>query len=272
MFSDVGNNMIKKYDLTLEWELITDCNYKCPYCLFDVQNTKKTDLYNRSYKIILNKIKTLPNNIRIILLGGEPTMHPKFKEIVEELILFDNILEIEIITNGSSKLKFLEYLLSNKKVVLNISLHFTYYKELFITKLISLNKLPGLTIALMIPPEDKYYDIVLNTIQILILNKVTIELIEILDYKPYSLKMLNLFNRFNIFRDDVQNKFIINNTKHNCKIMYYTISPFGILFCRCYPNFKKPFISFNTKDILKIKCEKERCPSGNCDASIKEPI
>lgn len=264
--------MTKNYNLTLEWELITDCNYNCPYCFFDVQNTKKIDLYNRSYKIILNKIKTLPNNIRIILLGGEPTMHPKFKEIVEELISFDNIVEIEVITNGTSQVKYLRDILSNEKVVFNISLHFTHYHKKFINKLIKLNTESGLTVAVMIPPEEKYYNLVLETLQSLISNNINIELIEILKYKKYSVKMLSLFEQFNILRDDYQNKFIINNTKHKCEIRYYTINPFGILFCRCLPDFKKPFVSFSEKDILTINCSRERCPSGNCDASIKEPI
>lgn len=222
--------------------------------------------------MILNKIKKMPNKIRIILLGGEPTMHPKFKEIVNELISLDNIFEIEVITNGSAKLDLLKNILSHDKVVLNISLHFNYYKESFIAKINELNKLNGLTIALMIPPEEKYYDLVNKTINTLLTNKVNIELIEILNYKQYSDIMLSVFDNFYNLRDDEQNKFIINDIKHKCKIRYYTIDPFGILFCRCVPTFKKPFTIFNEKDLLTINCSQSRCPSGNCDASIKEPI
>jgi len=262
----------KKPDLTLEWELITDCNYSCSYCFFNVQNTNYDNLYSRNYLLILNKIKQLPYNIRMVLLGGEPTMHPKFEEIVELLVSFKNIVEIEIVTNGSMSLKTLKNISTNEKVILNISLHFEYFKKSFIRKLISLNNNAGLTVAVMIPTDEKYYSIVLETIQTLEYNKINIELIEIINYKIYSDKMFSLFKKFHALRDDVQNKFIINNTKHKCNVRYYTINPFGILFCKCTPDFKKPFATFTEKDILTIKCSQLRCPSGNCETSIKEPI
>jgi len=79
------------------------CNGKCPYC-FAAQYFKKESLVGRemsidNYSKILDFIYKYNPKTRIKLLGGEPTLHSRFREILDMTIKkgFDNI---SIFSNG----------------------------------------------------------------------------------------------------------------------------------------------------------------------------
>ena len=73
----------------------TDCNLKCNRCY---------NRFNEMSEISLERLKTLAtilkeaNILKIILLGGEPTLHTNIIEIIN--ILMEKELDVTLVTNG----------------------------------------------------------------------------------------------------------------------------------------------------------------------------
>lgn len=82
--------------------ITTYCNLRCPYCFADdmiEQTHKNIDL--DQFRRILNWIARTPNN-HIGLIGGEPTLHPQFSEILKEVNTYTRELRTTatLFTNG----------------------------------------------------------------------------------------------------------------------------------------------------------------------------
>lgn len=80
----------------------TYCNLRCPYCFADEmieQTHKNIDL--DQFRRILQWISRTPNN-HIGIIGGEPTLHPQFSEILKEVNIYTRELRTSatIFTNG----------------------------------------------------------------------------------------------------------------------------------------------------------------------------
>ena len=97
--------------------IITDvCNRNCPYCFAEPkmnhsQQKNQTQKKNRhitikNYSVYLDFLKKSKDN-KLKLLGGEPTLHPKFTELVN--IGLERNFEITIFTNGMWSSQVLNY-------------------------------------------------------------------------------------------------------------------------------------------------------------------
>lgn len=77
------------------------CNYKCEYCFANkVLEKNKMTMSIENYKqVLLFLKKSSLHEARII--GGEPTLHPQFDDILIETMTDENIRKILIFTNGS---------------------------------------------------------------------------------------------------------------------------------------------------------------------------
>lgn len=80
----------------------TYCNLRCPYCFADdmiEQTHRNIDL--DQFRRILQWIARTPNN-HIGIIGGEPTLHPQFSEILKEVNNYTRELRTSctIFTNG----------------------------------------------------------------------------------------------------------------------------------------------------------------------------
>lgn len=86
------------------WNIITICNHKCDYCYSRAAEHQWNKITNgKIIDDVINKLKYVNGSKEIFLLGGEPTMHPKYFEILEKLY---NIKDVEVlgnITNGAYK-------------------------------------------------------------------------------------------------------------------------------------------------------------------------
>lgn len=76
------------------------CNLKCPYCFAnEFVNTSSTDISMEAFReVVVFLTKDGPSHIGLI--GGEPTLHPEFAAILEEIIRNPMLTEATIYTNG----------------------------------------------------------------------------------------------------------------------------------------------------------------------------
>ena len=113
--------------LFVYWHLTDFCNFKCSYCspvhnegYFSIKNTSFTPT-NDTIKNFLKQLTTATKDkeLYLSLSGGEPTLHPMIREIINECYDKSNV---EIITNGSRSLNWWKSL-ENLPHLIRISLH-----------------------------------------------------------------------------------------------------------------------------------------------------
>lgn len=127
MISQIGKGSL----LNINWELVSHCQFKCTYCYYGPHKSEVD--YSSLSKIVLKKLSTIKEPIKMTLVGGEPTLHPDFHEVIDGLFKIDQIKEINIVTNFESTLEFWKKLIpyaSKLKIV--VSFHPEYpQKEAF---------------------------------------------------------------------------------------------------------------------------------------------
>jgi MoaA/NifB/PqqE/SkfB family radical SAM enzyme len=93
--------------IRFHWDIITHCNFDCSYCYARAEEgnwfkISSTDIIENT----IEKMKKIDKPLEIILLGGEPTLHPKYFDILDNvwnLHKSGKDLEFGIISNGFSK-------------------------------------------------------------------------------------------------------------------------------------------------------------------------
>lgn len=96
------------------------CNLKCSYCFAnEFVNKDEKDMSIENFIKAVDFITTNPDE-RIGLIGGEPTIHPKFKQMLEILIDDERVHEVTLFTNGINLEKYFKQL-SNYKFNLLIN-------------------------------------------------------------------------------------------------------------------------------------------------------
>jgi organic radical activating enzyme len=139
--ASITNAGIKGYDkLHFEWFLVDWCNYACSYCNAAEMMTEKfsKETSPSKFKLVLQKLQRLDMNFEMDLFGGEPTLHPEFLYILEQLNAMSHCQLIEIKTNLSKPLHFLQEIVKFNLVKLSASYHAEYYNQTFLDKCVAL--------------------------------------------------------------------------------------------------------------------------------------
>lgn len=106
----------------LRLNLLDACNMRCRYCMPEDQTFKKLkDLLTplQMKDIVSNLIPYGVDEVR--LTGGEPLMHPQFKEIIKELSTL-NLRKLSVTTNAILLNEHLDFLEENNVKSVNVSL------------------------------------------------------------------------------------------------------------------------------------------------------
>ena len=85
--------------LSLEIELSLACNFRCRYCYVAPEYDFSNELSYAEICDVILQAKEL-GALKIILLGGEPMIYPRLKELV--VFITEQELETEIFTNGTN--------------------------------------------------------------------------------------------------------------------------------------------------------------------------
>ena len=112
--------------LSLEIEISLRCNFRCPYCYVPDKSFPDNEFSKKEIYDVILQAKDMGAK-KIIILGGEPSIHPHILEIIRFMKQED--LEVEMFTNGSgiSKDFALQLFENDVRVVLKMN---TFDKEL----------------------------------------------------------------------------------------------------------------------------------------------
>ena len=108
--------------IKIEWNLGKRCNYDCSYCPSEIHDNTSPHTDIEILKRAVDKLVTLGKPIRLSFTGGEPTVHPKFKELIQ-YCKYKGIAWISITTNGTLPAEFYSSLSVNQLV---FSIHLEY--------------------------------------------------------------------------------------------------------------------------------------------------
>lgn len=105
---------------------IAICNYcslKCPYCFADEMiHEESSSISLENFKLILNWLARTPRN-HVGIIGGEPTIHPHFSEILKEVNKYclDLNTTATLFTNGINLEKFLPEIGERIGILINVN-------------------------------------------------------------------------------------------------------------------------------------------------------
>jgi MoaA/NifB/PqqE/SkfB family radical SAM enzyme len=108
--------------IKIEWNLGKRCNYDCSYCPSSIHDNSSPHTDIEVLKATVDKLMTLGKPIRLSFTGGEPTVHPKFRELIQ-YCKHVGISWISVTTNGTLPADFYNTLPVEQLV---FSIHFDY--------------------------------------------------------------------------------------------------------------------------------------------------
>ena len=108
--------------IKVEWNLGKRCNYDCSYCPSNIHDNSSPHTDIEILKATIDKLATLGKPIRLSFTGGEPTVHPKFNELIK-YARYKGIHWISVTTNGTLPFEFYSSLPVDQYV---FSLHLEY--------------------------------------------------------------------------------------------------------------------------------------------------
>ena len=108
--------------IKIEWNLGKRCNYDCSYCPGSIHDNTSPHTDIETLKTCIDKLVTLGKPIRLSFTGGEPTVHPKFADLVR-YAKHKGITWISVTTNGTLPFEFYNSLPVDQYV---FSIHLEY--------------------------------------------------------------------------------------------------------------------------------------------------
>lgn len=141
--------------ININWELVSHCQFNCTYCYY--KPFKSDTDYKPLAKIVLNKLAKIKDPTKVTLLGGEPTLHPSFHEVIQSLYEMSHVGQICIVTNFEKPLKFWQDLLPFKsKLKIVVSFHPEYEQKGMFEKIRNLQSDFLLDFVFIVHSEEKY--------------------------------------------------------------------------------------------------------------------
>ena len=122
MRSSVTSRYPHQNTIKIEWNLGKRCNYDCSYCPSSIHDNSSPHTDIEILKATVDKLMTLGKPVRLSFTGGEPTVHPKFAELIK-YCNHVGISWISVTTNGTLPYEFYAGLSVDQLV---FSLHLEY--------------------------------------------------------------------------------------------------------------------------------------------------
>ena len=269
----------EKYDIQLSLYLNLFCNINCSYCYIhkEFKNSKSKIISHENFSILIKFIKMVSKkysdkNIKIIILGGEPSLILNLIEkLYKTLSKLPNVTSY-IFTNTINNFSELIQLCIKYNQKLNLSIHFEYFNAIKnnikknINILNSLSKNNNLYIDFMLSrnfndEQEKITNIlnIFNEYQ----PRYNFEVIDNSEKEDEFLKKkIEILSYYNL--DKLISKYLFNfNNVIQCSVLEWTITIDGEIFNTCFKSQKITIENFIKKNLLLIKnknCKKfETC-------------
>ena len=120
--SKVTSRWPHQNSIKVEWNLGKRCNYDCSYCPSSIHDNTSPHTDTEILKSTVDKLMTLGKPIRLSFTGGEPTVHPRFKELLQ-YCKHVGVTWISVTTNGTLPAEYYAMLPVEQLV---FSVHFEY--------------------------------------------------------------------------------------------------------------------------------------------------
>ena len=152
MLNKVTSRWTHQDSIKIEWNLGKRCNYDCSYCpsIIHDNTSEHTDI--NVLKATIDKLVTLDKPIRLSFTGGEPCVHPKFKELIL-YAKFKGISWISVTTNGTMPKEFYKLLPVDQYV---FSLHFEYDWNRVLSTITYIHKLRDINFLVNVMAHHDY--------------------------------------------------------------------------------------------------------------------
>ena len=108
--------------IKVEWNLGKRCNYDCTYCPSSIHDNTSPHTDFEILKSAVDSLVALGKPIRLSFTGGEPTVHPKFRDLIR-YCKHVGVSYISVTTNGTLPFEFYASLPVDQYV---FSIHFEY--------------------------------------------------------------------------------------------------------------------------------------------------
>lgn len=223
-FADYNN-------IDISWDLNKICQYRCSYCFVDLVRKDGSDT-NGAFKSVLKrlKLKSTPE-FNITILGGEPTLHPEFKNIVKDLVNNTKCLRLGIVTNLAQSVDYYKEILTTNKVYMLASYHPEYVKlDVYMNKCISLAKIcKNFKCSVNLHHNKKYWSKTIELINFLITNEIDFTLNILYDTRTgdnvlydYTNEFYETFSEYQCYFSGDEHFLIMGGASVDIKIPYNT--------------------------------------------------
>jgi organic radical activating enzyme len=86
------------------WDIITICNYNCEYCYSRANESQWNKITStKTIDEVIYNLSQITREIEVVVLGGEPSKHPKYFYILDKLYNLPNLVGFGNISNGDYK-------------------------------------------------------------------------------------------------------------------------------------------------------------------------
>lgn len=160
------------------WEINNVCHYRCSYCYCRDRLSKTFDTkYKQVYKNVLKKLSlNRIKNYKVEILGGEPTLHPNIREILETLSVYKECNGIELVTNLAKSKKYFATLNDIDKLHISASFHPEYHDEKFVNKCEHVNNdVPSFGVVVNLPCDNRHWQHTLNAMHQLLQKNIHVK-------------------------------------------------------------------------------------------------
>lgn len=278
MIKEVGKRNIKEYEIL--WDINRTCNNKCWYCINKSYEAENIELSIDELTKIIEYIKFAHSkleNLKVTILGGEPTVHPHIEYIINSLK--------DIKTIVTTNLKCSEHLIKSLNTFWDISLHYQWTDlNKFYNKLTLINKEKMYIKVLW---DLNYKEEIIEVCKYLKAHKYYFSLIPLLNthmkYTQTDLKIINEYNYAKKINDNSywyyleNNKEVIVNTMHDLPVKnfkgylceagekHHSISIDGYVYkCKDHEEKNINILESNFDDIFNKITKKRLCTFNEC--------
>jgi MoaA/NifB/PqqE/SkfB family radical SAM enzyme len=144
--------------IRVEWNLGKRCNYDCSYCPESIHDNSSPHTDIEILKATIDRLVALGKPIRLSFTGGEPTVHPKFTELVK-YANHKNIQWVSVTTNGTLPFEFYAMLPVDQYV---FSLHLEYDWRRVWDTVLKVSSRSNIKVIAQIMAHHNYMDAVLQ--------------------------------------------------------------------------------------------------------------